>query len=155
MENVLRKKNKAVIFDLKGSLDNRYVKNDGDLYGKVFKDQNFFEMGKIIEIESGTRSEIVNALIDDSVFFKKLNIIDYSILVGFYDEKELLGTRYYTDGIGERSYCIGVIDFLQEYTIGKKIELLFKRLKGKVNTSVCSPSKYSERFVEFLKKIFL
>lgn len=155
MENVLRKKNKAVIFDLKGSLDNRYVKSTGDAYGKVFKDQNFFEMGKNIEIESGTRSEIVNALIDDSVFFKKLNIIDYSILVGFYDEKELLGTRYYTDGIGERSYCIGVIDFLQEYTIGKKLELLFKRLKGKVNTSVCSPSKYSERFVEFLKKIFL
>ncbi|OMJ94837.1 hypothetical protein SteCoe_1858 [Stentor coeruleus] len=154
MENILRNKNQAVIFDLKGSIDDRYVKNTENIYGKVFKDQNFLEMGKNIEIESDLRIKILNTLIDDSVFFRKLNIIDYSILVGFYEEKENIGIRYYIDGIGEKSYCIGIIDFLQEYTIWKKIELLIKRLEGKVNASVCSPSKYSERFVEFLKKIF-
>lgn len=154
MENVLKKKNQAMIFDLKGSLDNRFVRNSGDNLGTVLKDKNFFDMGKSIEIGSETRNEIINALIDDSYFFKKLNIIDYSILVGFYSEKISLGSRYYTDGLQGNSYCIGIIDFLQEYTLRKKLELIFKRIKGKVNTSVCSPSKYSERFIKFIKIIF-
>ncbi|OMJ77008.1 hypothetical protein SteCoe_23487 [Stentor coeruleus] len=155
MENILRKKNQALIFDLKGSIDNRFVKSNREILGSVFKDKNFFDMGKRIEIGSEKRNEIINALIDDSIFFKKLNIIDYSLLVGFYSEKNSYGSRYYTDGLQGNSYCIGVIDFLQDYTFRKKLELIFKRVKGKVNTSVCSPSIYSERFIKFIKGIFI
>ena len=44
MENLLKFKEKAVIFDLKGSLNDRYTIPAGDSHGMVLKDQNLIEM---------------------------------------------------------------------------------------------------------------
>jgi hypothetical protein len=154
MENVIKQKNNAIIFDLKGSSDDRYVEVEATPNGKVLKDKNLEEMNKYIAIEKSEKEKTLNALYGDAKFFKKLNIIDYSLIAAFFDSKQEMKSRYYLEGFENRSYSIGIIDFLQEFTLGKRLELLWKRIKGKMDTSVCSPRKYASRFTNFMNKVF-
>ena len=60
-------------------------------------------------------------------------------------------TRYSVNGTDESLYSFGIIDFLQYFSLEKKLELIYKRIKGKKNISVCSPSVYSSRFSSFIE----
>lgn len=150
MENIIRIKESEAIFDLKGSTDNRYVESVAGS-NTVLKDNNLIEMGVKVLVDHNQKNEFLNILDGDIKFFKKFNIIDYSLLIAFYKNKEKIESRYYLEGLDGNGYSLGIIDFLQEYTISKKFEVLFKRMKGQMNTSACSPGKYSRRFVEFLE----
>ena len=152
MENIVADKNKANIYDLKGSIDDRYVDTNSDSKASILKDGNFLELNESINLNKEQRERVLDALNDDLKFFTKHNIIDYSLLIAIYEEPLSLDSRYYLEGAEGYSYCLGIIDFLQEYSLNKKLELLLKRLKGKVNTSVCSSRKYSARFLTFINK---
>ncbi|KDD73650.1 hypothetical protein H632_c1963p1 [Helicosporidium sp. ATCC 50920] len=45
----------------------------------------------------------------------------------------------------------GIIDFLQDYTLRKRLEKMFKR----EDASVASPGDYATRFQTFLSRLFL
>ncbi|XP_059648165.1 phosphatidylinositol 4-phosphate 5-kinase 7-like [Cornus florida] len=50
---------------------------------------------------------------------------------------------------------LGVIDILQEYNMKKKVERAYKSLKfDPMKISVAEPKLYSERFINFLRKVF-
>lgn len=50
---------------------------------------------------------------------------------------------------------LGIIDILQEYNISKKIEHAYKSMQfDSVSISAVDPTFYSERFLEFIKKVF-
>lgn len=51
---------------------------------------------------------------------------------------------------------MGIIDILQEYTVKKKIEHVYKSLKfDPMTVSVTNPKIYAERFINFLDtKVF-
>ena len=154
MENLLKFKEKAVIFDLKGSLNDRYTIPAGDSHGMVLKDQNLIEMKKKVILDIRKREEIVKAIDEDAIFFRDLEIIDYSLLIAFYSEKVDSTSRYIVEGDNQFQYSMGVIDFLQQFTLSKKLELAYKKMKCKKNLSVCPPDKYAARFIEFISQIF-
>ena len=154
MENIITNKTKALVFDLKGSLDNRFVENSTIFNSKVLKDQNFIDMKKSIKVGLIQRKELISGITEDIIFLRTQNIIDYSLLSAFYSDKTESDNRYFIEGTLE-SYSIGIIDFLQQYTLSKKLELLYKKLKGKKNLSVCPPNKYSLRLIQFLNKIII
>ncbi|KAL2502706.1 Phosphatidylinositol 4-phosphate 5-kinase 9 [Forsythia ovata] len=50
---------------------------------------------------------------------------------------------------------LGIIDILQEYNISKKIEHAYKSFQfDSVSISVVDPTFYSQRFLEFIRKVF-
>lgn len=50
---------------------------------------------------------------------------------------------------------LGIIDILQEYNMGKKIEHAYKSIQfDSVSISAVDPTFYSERFLEFIQKVF-
>ena len=153
MENLLKNRENALVFDLKGSLNDRYTIPSDDLSQSVLKDQNLIEMNKKVLLEMNEKEKIVKAISDDAMFFKELGIIDYSLIIAFYDENIKYYSRYSLDG-DNQSYSFGIIDFLQGYTLSKKIELAYKKMKCKKNLSVCSPDIYAARFQGFISGIF-
>lgn len=155
MENLVKAKENAVIFDLKGSLQNRYTEPSKDLTGVVMKDQNFIEMGKKLQIESIDQCKLIKSIQKDAKFFKKLKIIDYSLLVAVYTKEIQCDNRYFIKGLNGNYYSLGIIDFLQAYNLSKKCELAYKKLKCQKNLSVSPPGKYSSRFIDFISNIFL
>ncbi|MCO5575956.1 hypothetical protein L7F22_029763 [Adiantum nelumboides] len=51
--------------------------------------------------------------------------------------------------------CLGIIDILQEYNTAKRLEHAYKSLQfDSVSISAVDPSLYSQRFQDFLKKVF-
>eukprot|EP00250_Pteridium_aquilinum_P035082 c8583_g1_i1 orf=644-3145(+) len=51
--------------------------------------------------------------------------------------------------------CLGIIDILQEYTTAKKIEHAYKAMQfDSVSISAVDPHLYSQRFQDFLRKVF-
>jgi 1-phosphatidylinositol-4-phosphate 5-kinase len=50
-------------------------------------------------------------------------------------------------------YFIGIIDFLQEYSVGKKTEHLFKRIIYERNAMSCvNPDAYASRMLVYLRR---
>ena len=154
MENLLKNKENATVFDLKGSLHDRYTSFVGKLGGVTLKDQNLIDMYIRIFLTDSQRNEIVHAIHEDSVFLRELDIIDYSLILGFYPPTVRNENRYPLKGYNHDSYSIGLIDFLQQYTLSKKLELTYKKLKCKKNLSVCPAFQYSERFMAFISRLF-
>lgn len=72
-------------------------------------------------------------------------VMDYSLLVGFDDEK--------------RELVVGVIDYIRTFTWDKKIETFVKSsgiLGGQGKTpTVVSPDEYQTRFCEAMDRYFL
>lgn len=50
---------------------------------------------------------------------------------------------------------LGIIDILQEYNISKKVEHAYKSIQfDSISISAVDPTFYSERFLEFIQKVF-
>ena len=154
MENIFKNKDKAIIFDLKGSLHDRYTHVTDSPHQLVMKDRNFIEMDKKVILDSNIKSKLVKAISDDAKFFEELGIIDYSLIIAFYSDEVECNNRYILEGNSQQYYSIGIIDFLQEYTLSKKFELIYKKMKCKKNLSVCPPDRYAARFNEFMSRMF-
>lgn len=72
-------------YDLKGSKQGREVSEEDKALGKVRKDNNLENDG--IKFHLGTNRDAFLAQIQkDSVFCSKMNIMDYSLLVGIHEE---------------------------------------------------------------------
>lgn len=79
---------------------------------------------------------------NDSLFFSRSNIVDYSLLVIIDKEK--------------KSVRFGIIDFIQQYTMEKMVESKVKVIfaAGGIPTIV-DPTPYKIRFQEAIKKYFI
>jgi len=161
MENVMPGKDKALIFDLKGSLIDRRVSIPNKMKekkeGMVLKDLNFYEENLKIVMDTEWVRNMTKVLEDDFEMLRVENIMDYSILVAFYSDKERpqKKNRYFIDG-PRGCYSLGVIDILQEYNFTKISEEKFKKMYKKNNSmlSVAEPVVYYLRIIEFLKALF-
>lgn len=71
----------------------------------------------------------------------KCSIIDYSVLL-------IINTDTHT-------LRVGVIDYIQQYTLYKLLETTFKRALGKDDPTIISPFDYKERFLRALNKYFI
>ncbi|PWN19696.1 hypothetical protein BCV69DRAFT_300006 [Microstroma glucosiphilum] len=151
MEHLFYGRQCARIFDLKGSMRNRYVKETG-APGEVLQDENLVEISlqRPLFIREGSKVMLHQALVHDSQFLAEMNIMDYSVIVGIDTSDE-----------ENHELVVGIIDFLRSYTWDKRVETFVKEqssllgaAKGELPT-VITPKQYASRFLSFLDGIFL
>lgn len=161
IENVLHRKDFSYVFDLKGSKVDREVKGIFDCKnpptGTVLKDVNFLNLNYKLDIPEITKQSILNTLIQDFLMLKELGIMDYSVLLGICIACETTQklNRYSfisTDGL---VISIGIIDFFQEYNLGKVGEKAVKSMFNKQkDISSMNPTDYFLRITNFLTETF-
>lgn len=82
---------------------------------------------------------------NDTLFLSKLNVMDYSLLVGIDEERHEL--------------VIGIVDFIRTFTWDKKLENWVKESGilggGGQQPTILSPRQYKTRFREAMETYFL
>lgn len=143
MENLLFGRTATQIYDLKGSLRNRY---NTDSSG-VLLDQNFIEAMLTSPVFVGNKAKhlLERAVWNDTAFLTSINVMDYSLLVGVDEER--------------RELILGIIDYMRQYTWDKHLETWVKAsgiLGGPKNEAptVISPREYKKRFRKAMSTYF-
>lgn len=160
MENIMPFSAEAFIFDLKGSSVGRYVDTGNPncpIPGKTLKDENLKGFNRKVLLSEPQYLEILRVLSDDMQMLMELNIMDYSILLGFYEKNhsfELANQRYLLEHDG-CMYVIGIIDIFQRYNKVKQSERIMKKvLLGQgTRMSVQPAGSYYSRIIEYLSTI--
>lgn len=141
MENLFYNEKITKIYDLKGSLRSRYAKpNSPDDKDIVYLDENFLEslFEHPICVSNESKSKLGITIWNDTLCLSKLDVMDYSLLVGVDEENGKL--------------VLGIIDYMRTYTWDKQLETWVKRtgiLGGNTKTNVptiISPKQYKKRF---------
>lgn len=146
MENLFYDRKFKHIFDLKGSTRNRHVQSTGK-QNEVLLDDNLIEyiQSSPLYIREPSKRLLRAALWNDTLFLSKLNVMDYSLLLGIdLERKELV---------------IGILDFVRTFTWDKKLESWVKETAflggGRNEPTIISPGQYKGRFREAMERYFL
>ena len=137
------------------------------------KDLNFDKEIGHLDIEE--RTKFIESIKQDSEFFEDLNIMDYSLLVlrlefnntTYKQYEEFLKSsdyqhykRYIYPSKQDKMivYTLIIIDYLQIYHFIKYLENnikvhLIERPENKDDISCVDPSKYANRFYQYMKEI--
>ncbi|QLL33919.1 hypothetical protein HG536_0F02440 [Torulaspora globosa] len=147
MENLFYERKISRIFDLKGSMRNRHVEQTGK-ENEVLLDENMVEYiyESPIYVREYDKKLLRASLWNDTLFLAKMNVMDYSLVVGIDNEGHTL--------------TVGIIDFIRTFTWDKKLENWVKE-KGLVGGSsskkptVVTPKQYKNRFREAMERYIL
>ncbi|MBW0477926.1 hypothetical protein O181_017641 [Austropuccinia psidii MF-1] len=143
IENLWVTKPHLQIYDLKGLTRNRTVNSTGRPH-EVLLDGNFCEMIRTnpVFIHENSLLRLQASLHNDTLFLASNNVMDYSLAVGFDEEK--------------KEMYVGIIDYLQTYSWDKRLETLVKELGGtsKEAPTVITPSLYKARFRRAMGRYF-
>lgn len=140
-------------YDLKGSTHNRCVGYKDWTSSKALKDMDFNHRVLIGHEKKGL---LLEQMEKDTIFLEKMNICDYSLLIGIhyidpnknYDYKTRDRSLFKRNMSGilrfnkedsdnkKMVYCIGLIDVLTEYTLKKKGERAWKSIVHQVFISL-------------------
>ncbi|KAI9286432.1 hypothetical protein BC943DRAFT_321970 [Umbelopsis sp. AD052] len=146
MENLFYQRNVKKIFDLKGSMRNRHVQSTGK-DNEVLLDENLVEFiyQSPLFIRSHAKETLRASLHNDTLFLYKLDVMDYSLLVGIDEEQQEL--------------VVGIVDFMRTFTWDKKLESWVKESGilggGGKEPTIVSPKTYRIRFREAMERYFL
>jgi 1-phosphatidylinositol-3-phosphate 5-kinase len=147
MENLFYNRRISRIYDLKGSARSRYNPNTSGA-DKVLLDMNLLETLRTEPIFLGSKAKrsLERAIWNDTNFLASVDVMDYSLLVGFDEERKEL--------------VLGIIDFMRQYTWDKHLETWVKAsgiLGGPKNASptIVSPKQYKRRFRKAMTTYFL
>jgi hypothetical protein len=160
------------VYDLKGSNVNRYINKNMRIPGQVLLDTNFLvDFNKEpIFIDSNVYDRLKLALINDSSYLEKLEVVDYSLLIIFFNDKEKAknnnmkkigdnvgngNINYLIDDKNYRLIKLGIIDYTRKYTWDKKVEFYGKSILYGENPTIVEPTEYSKRFCSKLTKYFV
>ncbi len=133
------------IFDLKGSVRNRHVQSTGK-QNEVLLDKNLLEFifDSPLFIREHSKKLLRASVYNDTLFLSKLNVMDYSLLVGIDNENQEL--------------VIGIVDFIRTFTWDKKLESWVKETGflggGGKEPTIVTPRQYKNRFREAIEKYF-
>lgn len=148
MENLFYDRRIDRIFDLKGSMRNRHVEQTGK-ENEVLLDENMVEYiyESPLFIKQNDKKFLKSSLWNDTLFLEKMNVMDYSLVVGIDNSKDEL--------------VVGIIDCIRTFTWDKKLESWVKE-KGLVGNSgvgreptVITPKQYKNRFREAMGRYIL
>ncbi len=112
-------------------------------------DENLLEFiyaGSPLVVKESSRLRIQMSIFNDTLMLSKLNVMDYSLLVGVDNENEEL--------------VVGIIDYMRQYTWDKHLETWVKSAGiigsglAKIPT-VISPKHYKSRFREAMDRYFI
>lgn len=149
MENLFYDNKPSRIFDLKGSMRNRHVEQTGK-ENEVLLDENMVEYiyESPIYVREYDKKLLRASLWNDTLFLAKMNVMDYSLVVGLNNDNMVL--------------TVGIIDFIRTFTWDKKLESWVKEksLVGGGNKvikqpTVVTPRQYKNRFREAMERYIL
>ncbi|KAJ3300300.1 1-phosphatidylinositol-3-phosphate 5-kinase [Borealophlyctis nickersoniae] len=146
MENLFYERNISRIFDLKGSMRNRHVQSTGR-QNEVLLDENLVEFiyESPLFIREHSKKLLRASVWNDTLFLSKLNVMDYSLVVGIDAERNEL--------------VVGIVDFIRTFTWDKKLESWVKETAflggGGKEPTIVSPRQYKNRFREAMERYFL
>ena len=167
---------KIITFDLKGSTVDRQCINENDInlpYNDIInKYKNFVLKDIDLEIlkmnfllQNKNAKNLKLCIEKDTKFLEKFGVTDYSLLVFIhkYRKKDIndnLGNLHVMQSKNSKFiYDFSIIDFLGTFGLEKKGEKLAKELIGYINQmkdtnfSVLEPSKYGDRFRNYIQRI--
>jgi len=132
MENLFYERNPNRRFDLKGSMRNRKIESTGQP-DEVLLDENLVEtiFESPLFVREHARKLLQASVWNDTMWLCKQNVMDYSLMAGFDDERKEL--------------VVGIIDCIRTYTWDKKLESWIKD-RGKNKPTITSPKDYRNRF---------
>ena len=132
MENLFYERNPNRRFDLKGSMRNRKIESTGQP-DEVLLDENLVEtiFESPLFVRDHARKLLHASVFNDTMWLCKQNVMDYSLMAGFDDERKEL--------------IVGIIDCIRTYTWDKKLESWIKD-RGKNKPTITSPKEYRNRF---------
>ena len=151
-------KSNIKVYDLKGSNINRYINKSRQIPGQVLLDTNFLvDFNKEpVFIESDVYDRLKLALYNDSSYLKKINVIDYSLLLIFKDKNEKNEkNKKEKDDSTHRLIKFGIIDYIRKYTLDKKVESYGKTIYYGENPTIIDPEEYRQRFFDKISKYFV
>lgn len=141
MENLFHGCSVNAIYDLKGSERDRYVAETSknvDSAPVVLLDENLRELNQASPtlLAPGTFARLQQMLYADTEFLACLDVMDYSLLVGFHKARQEL--------------VVGLVDYVRTYTWDKQVESWVKKSgllggAGKEPT-IIGPRQYAKRF---------
>ncbi|KAI8341123.1 hypothetical protein BC941DRAFT_201221 [Chlamydoabsidia padenii] len=146
MENLFYDRSVQKIFDLKGSMRNRHVQVTGK-ENEVLLDENMVEylFQTPLFLHAHSKQMLRESLHNDTLFLSRLDVMDYSLLVGIDEEKQEL--------------VVGIVDFIRTFTWDKKLESWVKDSGifggGGKEPTIISPRQYRIRFREAMDRYFL
>lgn len=146
MENLFYDHKTSRIFDLKGSMRNRHVKQTGR-ENEVLLDENMVEFiyESPLFVRNHSKTSLRLSLFNDTLFLAKMNVMDYSLVVAIDDERQEL--------------IVGIIDFIRTFTWDKKLESWVKERGlvggGVKEPTVVSPKQYKFRFREAMERYIM
>lgn len=146
MENLFYNRTTTRIFDLKGSMRNRHVKQTGK-ENEVLLDENMIEYiyESPVFVREHSKKLLRGSLFNDTSFLSAMDVMDYSLVVGIDDSSHKL--------------YVGIIDWLRAFTWDKKVENWMKGnslvgKKGK-DPTIVTPKQYRTRFREAMDRYIL
>lgn len=146
MENLFYNRTTTRIFDLKGSMRNRHVKQTGK-ENEVLLDENMIEYiyESPVFVREHSKKLLRGSLFNDTSFLCAMDVMDYSLVVGIDDSSHKL--------------YVGIIDWLRTFTWDKKVENWMKGnslvvKKGK-DPTIVTPKQYRTRFREAMNRYIL
>ena len=146
MENLFYNRKTTRIFDLKGSMRNRHVKQTGK-ENEVLLDENMVEYiyESPVFVKEQLKKLLRGSLFNDTSFLSAMDVMDYSLVIGIDDPS---GKLY-----------VGIIDWLRTFTWDKKVEnwVKGKSLVGKKgkDPTIVTPKQYRTRFREAMDRYIL
>ncbi|GEQ71151.1 hypothetical protein JCM33374_g4832 [Metschnikowia sp. JCM 33374] len=146
MENLFYNRKTTRIFDLKGSMRNRHVKQTGK-ENEVLLDENMIEYiyESPVFVKEQSKKLLRGSLFNDTSFLSAMDVMDYSLVIGIDDSS---GKLY-----------VGIIDWLRTFTWDKKVEnwVKGKSLVGKKgkDPTIVTPKQYRTRFREAMDRYIL
>ena len=97
-------------YDLKGSVRNRLILEDGGQQGAVLLDENLLRVSceRPLYVNEADKNCLNQAIKRDATFLASHRMMDYSLLVGICDENSVL--------------VVGIINYIRTFTWDKKLE---------------------------------
>lgn len=122
----------TLAYDLKGTTNKRRKVKNGDKKTKM--DLNFVEDFSSLPLPISLDDNVIleAAIINDTLFLSKQNVIDYSILLVI--------------SLSEHKICMGIIDYTQQYTFDKILESKYKSVIDTQIPTITHPDQYKARF---------
>ncbi|CAB3400156.1 unnamed protein product [Caenorhabditis bovis] len=144
MEYLFYNHNVSKVWDLKGSLRNRFASAGKSSAEMVLLDENFVKdlWNQQLYVLPHSKAALNQAISNDSHFLSSQYIMDYSLLVGVdEDNGELI---------------LGIVDYMRTYTLDKKLESWVKivAIPGAHLPTILSPEMYCARFSEAIDSYF-
>eukprot|EP01032_Pedospumella_encystans_P019535 gene19535-22210_t len=119
---------------------------EAEQVSQVLMDDNLMELtkGRPFPLKHRAKLFFHKAVQNDTLFLSIVNVVDYSILVGF-DENT-------------HEVVVGIIDYMRQYDIIKKMERMGKSvgmIAGQAEPTIIQPSQYRKRFSLAMERYFM